>query len=660
MKTGQLRVFLAEAGTLAISAIGFIGMKIPYSSPTDVLLALAIGGNDGYGAPQYLCSIHMNTLLNYFLYLLQRLTGIFNIFGLTLIALFTLSFCLLQLTASERHPVTHLLIAVMQVLCLTHFTYTVVAYIAMGAGILCLAAGHRSPARGLCCWFLMLTGASLRHNVIISAVALLLPILISRLLPVRSVTDSDLNRTDSHLNRTDSHLNRTDSHLNGTDRHLKRTDRHLNKSRACSLLRMYAAALLLWFLIGSVINPVMYRIHGNVWENYYSYHEQSLRIRDEQVIDHDKYRAVMDQVGWSENDLKMARSWMFTDSDVFSAEKLKTAADAVELTDRLDLNPADLIRRLFMTPMAVGFLLVSFIALVFVIRRIRIMSSAGSACSTTSLQYALCVLLPAALIPCMMWTALYVRQRFVDRVAIPFLVLGILQFTELFEAFLYFDSQNTDTPADNQSASRAADRQTANRSANSGHTDIRTHRMSRSSTFLIAVALSFCVVAAGKIRNTNENVFRSTGGNTSLSTNGNASHGTDETASFSEERQLFRQYLEEHRDTVFITVPGVLNRMTANIPVVEVSGESAYENAVRTASQLSFSENYYVQCRLLTIEDPEHLLKNLIAPDRPVLLLATGKREAETIRVFLKEHYGYTGKYTALEDIMPGITVYQY
>ena len=628
MKTGQLRVFLAEAGTLAISAIGFIGMKIPYSSPTDVLLALAIGGNDGYGAPQYLCSIHMNTLLNYLLYLLQRLTGIFNIFGLTLIALFTLSFCLLQLTASERHPVTHLLIAVMQVLCLTHFTYTVVAYIAMGAGILCLAAGRRSPARNICCWFLMLTGASLRHNVIISAVALLLPILISRLLPVRSVTDSDLNRTDSHLNGTDRHLKRT-------DRHLKRTDRHLNKSRACSLLRMYAAALLLWFLIGSVINPVMYRIHGNVWENYYSYHEQSLRIRDEQVIDHDKYRAVMDQVGWSENDLKMARSWMFTDSDVFSAEKLKTAADAVELTDRLDLNPADLIRRLFMTPMAVGFLVVSCIALVFAIRRIRIMSSAGSAYSAASLQYALCVLLPAALIPCMMWTALYVRQRFVDRVAIPFLVLGILQFTELFEAFLYFDSQNTDTPADNQSASR-------------------------SSAFLIAVALSFCVVAASQIRNTNENVFRSTGGNTSLSTNGNASLSTDETASFSEERQLFRQYLEEHRDTVFITVPGVLNRMTANIPVVEVSGESAYENAVRTASQLSFSENYYDQCRRLTIEDPDHLLKNLIAPDRPVLLLATGKREAETIRVFLKEHYGYTGKYTALEDIMPGITVYQY
>ena len=621
MKTGQLRVFLAEAGTLAISAIGFIGMKIPYSSPTDVLLALAIGGNDGYGAPQYLCSLHMNTLLNFFLYLLQRLTGIFNIFGLTLIALFTLSFCLLQLTASERHPVTHLLIAVMQVLCLTHFTYTVVAYIAMGAGILCLAAGHRSPARGLYCWFLMLTGASLRHNVIISAVALLLPILISRLLPVRSATDSDLNRTDSHLN--------------GTDRHLKRTDRHLNKSRACSLLRMYAAALLLWFLIGSVINPAMYRIHGNVWENYYSYHEQSLRIRDEQVIDHDKYRAVMDQVGWSENDLKMARSWMFTDSDVFSAEKLRTAADAVELTDRLDLNPADLIRRLFMTPMAVGFLVVSCIALVFAFRRIRIMSSAGSACSTTSLQYALCVLLPAALIPCMMWTALYVRQRFVDRVAIPFLVLGILQFTELFEAFLYFDSQNTDTPADNQSASR-------------------------SSAFLIAVALSFCVLAAGQIRNTNENVFRSTGGNASLSTDETASHGTDETASLSEERQLFRQYLEEHRDTVFITVPGVLNRMTANIPVVEVSGESAYENAVRTASQLSFSENYYDQCRRLTIEDPDHLLKNLIAPDRPILLLATGKREAETIRVFLKEHYGYTGKYTALEDIMPGITVYQY
>ena len=620
MKTGQLRVFLAEAGTLAISAIGFIGMKIPYSSPTDVLLALAIGGNDGYGAPQYLCSIHMNTLLNYFLYLLQRLTGIFNIFGLTLIALFTLSFCLLQLTASERHPVTHLLIAVMQVLCLTHFTYTVVAYIAMGAGILCLAAGHRSPARGLCCWFLMLTGASLRHNVIISAVALLLPILISRLLPVRSVTDSDLNRTDSHLNGTDRHLKRT-------DRHLKRTDRHLNKSRACSLLRMYAAALLLWFLIGSVINPVMYRIHGNVWENYYSYHEQSLRIRDEQVIDHDKYRAVMDQVGWSENDLKMARSWMFTDSDVFSAEKLKTAADAVELTDRLDLNPADLIRRLFMTPMAVGFLVVSCIALVFAFRRIRRMNSAGSSYTAASFRYALCVLLPAALIPCMMWTALYVRQRFVDRVAIPFLVLGILQFTELFEAFLYFDSQNTEPPADNQSASR-------------------------SSAVLIAVALSFCIVAAGQIRNINENVFRSTGGNASLS--------TDETASLSEERQLFRQYLEEHRDTVFITVPGVLNRMTANIPVVEVSGESAYENAVRTASQLSFSENYYGQCRLLTIEDPDHLIKNLITQDRPVLLLATGKREAETIRVFLKEHYGYTGKYTALEDIMPGITVYQY
>ena len=62
MKTGQLRVFLAEAGTLAISAIGFIGMKIPYSSPTDVLLALAIGGHDGLGAPQ----LHSGMLSAYF------------------------------------------------------------------------------------------------------------------------------------------------------------------------------------------------------------------------------------------------------------------------------------------------------------------------------------------------------------------------------------------------------------------------------------------------------------------------------------------------------------------------------------------------------------------------------------------------------------------
>ena len=56
----------------------------------------------------------------------------------------------------------------------------------------------------------------------------------------------------------------------------------------------------------------------------------------------------------------------------------------------------------------------------------------------------------------MMWTALYVRQRFVDRVAIPFLVLGILQFTELFEAFLYFDSQNTESSVNSQSASRSS------------------------------------------------------------------------------------------------------------------------------------------------------------------------------------------------------------
>lgn len=125
-----------------------------------------------------------------------------------------------------------------------------------------------------------------------------------------------------------------------------------------------------------------------------------------------------------------------------------------------------------------------------------------------------------------------------DRVAIPFLVFGILQFVELFEAFLCFDSQ-------------AADGRRARRNA----------------AILVAVALSFCIVAASQIRRTDGSAFSD------------------------EERQLFGQYLKEHRDTAFLTVPGVLNKMIADLPVAEVSGEAAYDNTIRLASQLSFSEN---------------------------------------------------------------------
>ena len=604
MKTSRLRVFLAEAGTLAISAIGFTGLKIPYSSPTDVLLTLAMGGSDGAGAPQYLCSYHMNTLFNYLLYLLQRLTGVFNIFGWTLITLFTLSFCLLQLTAEDRKPMVHLLIAVMQILCLTHFTYTVVAYIAMGAGLLCRASAEKK-SRILCCWFLMLSGASLRYDVIITAVVLLMPTLIFHLLPVMSAT----KLPGGGLPETEQ---------SGNELCRAGKEKTPRKKHACKgPVFMCAAALFLWIAVSMVINPMMYKAHGTEWAGYYSYDRQSLRIRDGQAIDYDKYQDVMQQVGWSENDLKMARSWLFTDADVFGTGSFRKVADALELTDKLNLRIPSILSKFFTTPMAVGFLFVSLLALVFAARRVWLLRKTGSPYFTASWWYFVLVLLPAALLPCMLWAALYVRQRFVDRVAIPFLVLGILQFAELFEAFLSFDSQNIDLRC----------------SVDFPHP---APQQKKNAAVLTALILLFCIVAVSQIRDVSTNAVSS------------------------KDRQLFNQYLEEHNDITFLTVSGILNKMTGDIPIIAVSKEAAYGNVIRLGSQLTFSENYYNGCRQCGISDPDHLMKNLISGGRPVMLLALSKSDAEKIRIFLAEHYGYTGEYTAVAEISPGITVYKY
>ena len=158
-----------------------------------------------------------------------------------------------------------------------------------------------------------------------------------------------------------------------------------------------------------------------------------------------------------------------------------------------------------------------------------------------------------------------------------------------------------------------------------------------------AITLLFCVVAAGKIRT-----------------------ASWESADQSE-RLTFRQYLEDHSDDVFLTVSGVLNRMTNGLPAVAVSPDAEYANTIRLGSQLSFSGIYYDRCRRLGIPDPDHLMKNLIINEndhnlsgRQVLLLASRKADAEKIRVFLAEHYEFSGGYTKLAEIMPGVIVYRF
>ena len=103
-KEPRMRGILVVTGTLLISAIGFFGMKMPYASPTDTLLTLALGGCDGPGAPQFLCSYHMNTLFSLFLYLIRRMTGAFNVYGFALIALLTLASAFLVSCSGETKP----------------------------------------------------------------------------------------------------------------------------------------------------------------------------------------------------------------------------------------------------------------------------------------------------------------------------------------------------------------------------------------------------------------------------------------------------------------------------------------------------------------------------------------------------------------------------
>ena len=57
----------------------------------------------------------------------------------------------------------------------------------------------------------------------------------------------------------------------------------------------------------------------------------------------------------------------------------------------------------------------------------------------------------------------------------------------------------------------------------------------------------------------------------------------------------------------------------------------------------------------LIINENDHNLSG-----RQVLLLASRKADAEKIRVFLAEHYEFSGGYTKLAEIMPGVIVYRF
>ena len=162
---------------------------------------------------------------------------------------------------------------------------------------------------------------------------------------------------------------------------------------------IFIVSLMNWLFIQS----------NDVEKSYIQWNEKSTLIRDYPAIDYSAKKESLDKIGITENTLASHNSWIFSEKKVFSNEMLDNLDKVRSVSEKYNISIKKIILEYFSNEFYKLFTF--FVILVFIFYK-----------SKNFYGYLL-FLSPIALL-----TALIVRQRVVERVYIPIIILSIFIF----------------------------------------------------------------------------------------------------------------------------------------------------------------------------------------------------------------------------------------
>ena len=262
--------FVGWIGVSVALTIIMLQIGLRYEQPDDYLISGIIGGAYGKGLNQILIAPYISPVLGIILNIIYIITGFFNVYSLFLIVAYLL--CITNLHAivywQGKSWKWNLFICLFEIFYLFYFTYTTVAYLLIGTGILIIYVKNNRETIGIQGGVSILLGILLRKQVLISTVFLLLPIL---------------------------------------------TETGKQKRKLMQIIIFFLA------VSGSTTMIQQLAYHTtDTWAIYWEWNEASTRLRDFKAIPYEKYQSELKKTGWSENDLEMMKHWQFADINVFS------------------------------------------------------------------------------------------------------------------------------------------------------------------------------------------------------------------------------------------------------------------------------------------------------------------------------------------------------
>lgn len=357
--------------SIFIAAVYVVFGRMRYLEPEDYVFTGTLAGVSGFDDLQYFLHPYYSVILSRILATIANITGIFNIYAVFILSVYVAVFVAVHLLATKcKEPdIIHLAAIIFQCLLARYLTYTSIAYLAVGVFMIYVYVRpeRKLVLEDLLFVILALCGILMRGEILITTFLMLSPCLLKPIFESK-------------------------------------------KKRTASVTAIIILAVV--YLSTQSYNNAVYHA-DDVWSKYYDWNVASTNIRDFAAIDYEAYRETFLDIGWSSNDLALVSSWKFIDLNTFSEDNLEKVASAVSINDRYELNPFKLAYGMIGQKTSLIMLVSALFIILSQKRPRRIKEWVWN--------------LAACIIPLGLMGALFLRQRYVERIAVPILILGLLQ-----------------------------------------------------------------------------------------------------------------------------------------------------------------------------------------------------------------------------------------
>ncbi len=325
---------------------------------------------------------------------------------------------------------------------------------------------------------------------------------------------------------------------------------------------------------------------NDVEKTYIEWNEKSTLIRDYPAIDYSTKKASLDKIGITENTLVSHNSWILSEKQIFSNELLDNLDKVRSVSEKYNFSIKKIILKYFSNEFYKLFTF--FVILVFIFYK------------SKSFYGYLLFLSPLALL-----TALIVRQRIVERVYIPIIILALFIFivygNELFVKRNYKLLSNLEN---------------------------------------VIFTIS-CILLMGSIWNYGKN---------ELYWFNYHSHDFN---------KAYNNVLVNNKDNLYI-ISGYGNLVSSqpNVSKVFVETDKLTKNIITFGTWQTFSPEYHSKLKEFGVKDTNNILSSAVNSDNIKFILPKDSSIFDKIRVMFKENYERDIYFVKESDISNDMNIY--